>query len=47
MILFGCCFTVSEMNVGLRLDKTKVTETTITIALVPPEIPVGMDEADR
>lgn len=38
---------VSEMAVGIKLDKSKSTEATVTVYLSPPESSDSMEEADK
>ena len=38
---------VTRMKSPPKLGKSKVTDTTVTIVLEPPEVPDGMEEADK
>jgi hypothetical protein len=38
---------VSEMAVGIKIDKSKSTEATVTVYLSPPESSDSMEEADK
>jgi hypothetical protein len=38
---------VSEMAVGVKIDKSKSTEATVTVFLSPPETSDSMEEADK
>ena len=40
-------FLVSKMKSRPKLERAEVTDTTVTVMLLPPEIPDSMEEADK